>query len=335
MSVDLRTRYLGLELRNPVVAAASPMTSSIDRLKRLEGAGVAAVVLPSLFEEQIEHEEMATHNLMLSGTELSPEAHGFFPEMQDYKTGPDNYLKMVDEAKRALSVPVIPSLNGHTPGGWTQIARQLEQAGADAIELNIYFLATGLDDTSTEIEKRYTDLVASVSSMVTIPLAVKVSPYFSAMANMAARLADAGASGLVLFNRFLQPDILLEELEVSPHLVLSTSDELRLALRWIAILRGRIRASLAATGGAHTPDDVLKLLLAGADCVMVASSLLRTGPKHVATLVSSVEKWMAEREYVSVQQMKGSLSQHACPDPAAFERANYMKALTSYTGEFA
>jgi len=335
MSVDLRTRYLGLELRNPVVAAASPMTSSIDRLKRLEGAGVAAVVLPSLFEEQIEHEEMATHNLMLSGTELSPEAHGFFPEMQDYKTGPDNYLKMVDEAKRALSVPVIPSLNGHTPGGWTQIARQLEQAGADAIELNIYFLATGLDDTSTEIEKRYTDLVASVSSMVTIPLAVKVSPYFSAMANMAARLADAGASGLVLFNRFLQPDILLEELEVSPHLVLSTSDELRLALRWIAILRGRIRASLAATGGAHTPDDVLKLLLAGADCVMVASSLLRKGPKHVATLVSSVEKWMAEREYVSVQQMKGSLSQHACPDPAAFERANYMKALTSYTGEFA
>jgi dihydroorotate dehydrogenase (fumarate) len=335
MSVDLRSRYLGLELNNPIVAAASPMTGSIDRLKRLEDAGVAAVVLPSLFEEQIEHEEMATYNLMLAGTELSPEAHGFFPEMQDYKTGPDNYLKMIGEAKRALSVPVIPSLNGHTPGGWTQIARQLEQAGADAIELNIYFLATDLEDTSTEIEKRYTDLVASVRSIVTIPLAVKVSPYFSAMANMASRLTDAGASGLVLFNRFLQPDILLDELEVSPRLVLSTSDELRLALRWIAILRGRVRASLAATGGAHTRDDVLKLLLAGADCIMLASSLLRKGPKLVATLVSSVEQWMAEREYVSVEQMKGSLSQHACPDPAAFERANYMKALTSYTGDFA
>ncbi|MGW8184036.1 MAG: dihydroorotate dehydrogenase-like protein [Burkholderiales bacterium] len=335
MSVDLRSRYLGLELKNPIVAAASPMTGSIDRLKRLEGAGVAAVVLPSLFEEQIEHEEMEAHNLMLSGTELSPEAHGFFPEMQGYQTGPENYLKMVSEAKRALSVPVIPSLNGHTPGGWTQIARQLEQAGADAIELNIYFLATDLNDTSAEIEKRYTDLVASVRAIVKVPLAVKISPYFSAMANMAARLSEAGASGLVLFNRFLQPDIMLDELEVAPHLVLSTSDELRLALRWIAILRGRIRASLAATGGAHTPDDVLKLLLAGADCVMVASSLLRKGPKHVATLVSSVEKWMGEREYVSVEQMKGSLSQHACPDPAAFERANYMKALTSYTGDLA
>ena len=335
MSVDLRSRYLGLELKNPIVAAASPMTGSIDRLKRLEDAGVAAVVLPSLFEEQIEHDEMEAHNLMLYGSELSPEAHGFFPEMQGLKTGPDNYLKMVGEAKRALSVPVIPSLNGHTPGGWTQIARQLEQAGADAIELNIYFLATDLDDTSNEIEKRYTDLVASVRSMVTVPIAVKISPYFSAMANMAARLTGAGASGLVLFNRFLQPDIMLDELEVAPHLVLSTSDELRLALRWIAILRGRIRASLAATGGAHTPDDVLKLLLAGADCVMLASSLLRKGPKHVATLVSNVEKWMAEREYVSVEQMKGSLSQHACPDPAAFERANYMKALTSYTGDLA
>ncbi len=335
MSVDLRSRYLGLDLKNPIVAAASPMTNSLDRLKRLEDAGVAAVVLPSLFEEEIEHEEMATHHLMLSGTELSPEAHGFFPEMQSYKTGPDHYLKLIGEAKQALSVPVIPSLNGYTPGGWTQIARQLEQAGADAIELNIYFLATDLDDTSTEVEKRYTDLVGSVRSIISIPVAVKVSPYFSAMANMAARLAGAGASGLVLFNRFVQPDILLDELEVAPHLVLSTSDELRLALRWIAILRGRVRASLAATGGAHTPEDVLKLLLAGADCVMVASSLLRQGPNHVAALVSSVEKWMTEREYVSVEQMKGSLSQQACPDPAAFERTNYMKALTSYTGEYA
>ncbi|OGA32798.1 MAG: dihydroorotate dehydrogenase [Betaproteobacteria bacterium RIFCSPLOWO2_12_FULL_64_23] len=333
MSTDLRSRYLGLELKNPVVAAASPMTSSIDSLKRLEDAGIAAVVLPSLFEEQIEHEDMATHNLMLFGAELSPEARSFFPEMQHYNTGPDNYLKLIGEAKQALGVPVIPSLNGCTPGGWTDIAKQFEQAGADAIELNVYFLATDPDDTSAGVEKRYVDLVASVSSMVSIPVAVKVSPYFSAMANMAARLAAAGASGLVLFNRFVQPDILLDELEVAPHLVLSTSDELRLALRWIAILRGRVKASLAATGGAHTADDVLKLLLAGADCVMIASSLLRKGPNHVAALVSGVEKWMTEREYDSVEQMKGSLSQQSCPDPAAFERANYMKALTSYSSE--
>lgn len=333
MSTDLRSRYLGLELKNPIVAAASPMTSSIDSLKRLEDAGVAAVVLPSLFEEQIEHEEMAAHNLMLSGVEISPEARSFFPEMQNYNTGPDNYLKLIGEAKQALGVPVIPSLNGCTPGGWTDIAKQFEQAGADAIELNVYFLATDPDDTSAGVEKRYVDLVASVSSMVSIPVAVKVSPYFSAMANMAARLAAAGASGLVLFNRFVQPDILLDELEVAPRLVLSTSDELRLALRWIAILRGRVKASLAATGGAHTADDVLKLLLAGADCVMIASSLLRKGPNHVAALVSGVEKWMTEREYDSVEQMKGSLSQQSCPDPAAFERANYMKALTSYSSE--
>ena len=333
MSADLSSRYLGLELKNPIVAAASPLTHSIDSLKRLEDAGVAAVVLPSLFEEQIEHEEMATHNLMLSGMELSPEARGFFPEMLNYNTGPDSYLKLIGEAKRALAVPVIPSLNGYTPGGWTQIAKQFEQAGADAIELNIYFLATGLEDSSADIEKRYVDLVASVSGMVSIPVAVKVSPYFSAMANMAARMASAGASGLVLFNRFVQPDIDLDELVVVPHLVLSTSDELRLALRWIAILKGRVKSSLAATGGAHSPEDVLKLLLAGADCVMVASSLLRKGPAHVSALVNGVSKWMNEREYDSVEQMKGSLSQLSCPDPAAFERGNYMKALASYTGD--
>ena len=334
MSVDLRTRYLGLELRHPIVASASPLTGSIDSLKRLQDAGVAAVVLPSLFEEQIEHEEMATHNLMLSGAELSPEASGFFPEMQHYRTGPSQYLDLISDAKKALSVPVIASLNGHTPGGWTSIARQFQQAGADAIELNVYFLAASIDDTSGEVEQRYVDLVESVTRQVGIPVAVKVAPYFSAMANMATRLTQAGAAGLVLFNRFLQPDIELEELEVAPHLVLSTSDELRLALRWIAILRGRIGASLAATGGAHTPDDVLKLLLAGADCVMLASSLLTKGPNHVGTMVRGVQAWMAEREYSSVEQMKGSLSQQSCPDPDAFERANYMKTLKSYTSEF-
>lgn len=334
MSVDLRTRYLGLQLKNPVVASASPLTGNLDSLRRLEAAGVAAVVLPSLFEEQIEHEEMATHNLLLSGSEMSPEAGGFFPEPQSCRTGPDAYLELIGAAKRALGVPVIASLNGCTPGGWTHFARRIEAAGADALELNIYFLATRLEDTSAVIEQRYLDLVAAVRAGVRIPLTVKVSPYFSAMANMAARLVAAGAAGLVLFNRFVQPDILLDELAVAPHLVLSTSDELRLALRWIAILRGRLEASLAATGGAHTPEDVIKLLLAGADCVAVASSLLRTGPAHVAALVGGVERWLGEHEYASVEQMKGSLSQQACPDPAAFERNNYMKALTSYTSEW-
>jgi dihydroorotate dehydrogenase (fumarate) len=335
MSIDLSTRYLGLALKHPVVASASPLTGSIDSLKRLEDAGIAAVVLPSLFEEQIEHEEMATHNLMLYGAELSPEARGFFPEQQQYNTGPDRYLALIGEAKRALRVPVIASLNGHTPGGWTNIARQIEQAGADAIELNVYFLATQLDDSSAAVEARYVDLVRSVAGQVKIPVAVKVAPYFSAMANMANRLAQAGAAGLVLFNRFLQPDIELEDLQVAPHLALSTSDELLLALRWIAILHGRVKASLAATGGAHTPADVLKLILAGADCVMIASSLLRKGPDHVGALVRGVQAWLTEREYRSIEQMKGSLSQLSCPDPDAFERANYMKALKSYTSEFA
>jgi dihydroorotate dehydrogenase (fumarate) len=335
MSVDLRTRYLGIELRNPIVASASPLTGSVESLKRLDDAGVGAVVLPSLFEEQIEHEEMATHNLMLYGAELSPEASSFFPEMQQYDTGADKYLKLIGEAKKALAVPVIASLNGYTPGGWTRIAKQLEDAGADAIELNVYFLAADPADTGADVEQRYLDLVASVRAAAKIPVAVKVAPYFSAMASMAVRLAGAGAAGLVLFNRFVQPDIMLEELEVAPHLVLSTSDELRLALRWIAILYGRVEASLAATGGAHTAEDVVKVLLAGADCVMIASSLLRQGPRHVETLVRGVQAWMSDRDYVSVTQLKGSLSQRACPDPDAFERANYMKALKSYTSEFA
>jgi dihydroorotate dehydrogenase (fumarate) len=335
VSIDLRTRYLGLDLRNPIVASASPMTGSVDGLRRLEDAGVGAVVLPSLFEEQIEHEEMAAHNLMLQGTEVSPEARGFFPELQQSGNATDKYLQLIGDAKRSLSVPVIASLNGHTAGGWTHYAKQFQAAGADAIELNVYFLATDPADTSESVERQYVDLVASVRKNTGVPVAVKVAPYFSAFANMSRRLVATGASGLVLFNRFVQPDIMLDELEVAPHLVLSTSDELRLALRWIAILHGRVEASLAATGGAHTPEDVLKLLLAGADCVMIASSLLRKGPTHVATLLRGIEQWMAEREYVSVEQMKGSLSQRACPDPAAFERANYMKALTTYTSSFA
>lgn len=335
MSADLRTRYLGLDLRNPLVASASPLTANIDSLQRLQDAGVAAVVLPSLFEEQIEHEEMATHDLYLYGTEVSPEAHGFFPEVKASGSAVDKYLRLIEEAKRTLSIPVIASLNGYTTGGWTRYAQQFEAAGADAVELNVYFLATDPEDSAAKVESRYVDLVASVRQDVRVPVAVKVSPYFSALANMAGRLMQAGASGLVLFNRFVQPDIMLEELEVAPHLALSTSDELRLALRWIAILYGRVHGSLAATGGAHTSDDVLKALLAGADCVMCASCLLKQGPGHIGTLLRGMEHWMAEREYESVRQMKGSLSQRACPDPEAFERANYMKALKSYTSPFA
>lgn len=317
------------------MASSSPLTATIDSLKRLQDAGAAAVVLPSLFEEQIEHEEMATHELMMHGAELSPEASGFFPEVQRGSSSIDRYLKLIGDARRALDIPVIASLNGYTPGGWTGYARQLEDAGASAVELNVYFLATDLEDDSQAVEQRYLDLVASVCASTRVPVAVKVAPYFSAFAHMARQLEQAGASGLVMFNRFVQPDIVLEDLEVAPHLVLSTSDELRLALRWIAILHGRLQASLAATGGAHTPDDALKLLLAGADCVMMASSLLKNGPAHVGTMLTGIQRWMSERDYESVQQMKGSLSQRACPDPAAFERANYMKALKSYTSPFA
>jgi dihydroorotate dehydrogenase (fumarate) len=335
MNPDLRTRFLGLELRNPLVAAASPMTGTLDGLKRLEDAGAAAVVLPSLFEEQIEHEEMATHDLMLSGSEVSPESSGFFPEVKNLGSAIDKHLQLVVDAKKALSIPVIASLNGYTPGGWTLYASEFQKAGADAIELNVYFLATSRSDTSAAIEQRYLDLVVAVCAGTSVPVAVKVAPYFSAFAHMAHQLVDAGAQGLVLFNRFVQPDILLDELEIAPHLVLSTSDELRLALRWIAILHGRLSGSLAATGGAHSRDDMLKLLLAGADCVMLASALLQNGPEHIRMLLQGIEQWMGERDYASVQQMKGSLSQRACPDPAAFERSNYMKALKSYSSRFA
>ena len=334
MSPDLSTRYLGLELSSPLVASASPLTGNVDSLRRLEDAGAAAVVLPSLFEEQIEHEEMAAHDLMLYGAEMSPEASGFFPEVPR-SSGIDKYLRLIADAKQALDIPVIASLNGYTNGGWTRYARQLEEAGADAVELNVYFLATDAAEDARSVEQRYIDLVAAVRANTRVPVAVKVAPYFSAFAHMAAELVQAGASGLVLFNRFVQPDIMLEELEVAPHLVLSTSDELRLALRWIAILHGRLGASMAATGGAHTADDVLKLLLAGADCVMLASCLLQKGPAHLTALRSGIERWMSEREYSSVRQLTGSLSQRACPDPAAFERANYMKALKSYTSRHA
>lgn len=331
MSVDLRTTYLGLNLRNPVVASCGPLTGKLDSLKRLEEAGVAAVVLPSLFEEQILREEQEIQRLYDYGTESFAEAITYLPEMETYDTGPQSYLKLVERAKAALSVPVIGSLNGTSPGGWVDYARQIESAGADALELNIYLLATDPNATSAEVEQRYLDLVQKVSGAVSVPVAVKVGSHFSSPANMARRLVDAGANGLVLFNRFLQPDINLETLEVVPNLVLSTSNDLRLPLRWMAILRPLLTASLAATTGVHTSEDVLKLLLVGADVTMTTSSLLKKGPGHVRTLLEGVERWMVEKEYESVSQLRGSMSQRNSPDPAAFERANYVKTITSYS----
>ncbi|HKZ76608.1 MAG TPA: dihydroorotate dehydrogenase-like protein [Actinomycetota bacterium] len=331
---DLRTRYLGLELANPVVPSASTLSSRIDTLKRLQDAGAAAVVMQSLFEEQIEHEEIEIDRMLEAGAHSFPEAITYVPELEDYNIGPDAYLRHLEQTKQELEIPVIGSLNGASKGGWVRHAKLIRDAGADALELNIYYVAADPNLTSAEVEERYIDLVAAVRSSVEIPLAVKVGPFFSSMANMARRLVEAGADGLVLFNRFLQPDIDLETLGVDPTLHLSTSEELRLPLRWIAILRGRVDASLAATTGVHTWEDAMKLILAGADVTMMASALFTHGPEHVRTVVDGIRTWLDEHEYASVEQAKGSVSQAACPDPVAFERSNYMRALVSFTSPY-
>jgi dihydroorotate dehydrogenase (fumarate) len=327
---DLSTTYLGLRLRNPIVASASPLTGDLDSLRALEEEGVAAVVLPSLFEEQIEHEEIDIHELLEHQTHSFGEALTWFPELDDYNTGPGSYLEHLRQAKAALEIPVIASLNGVSAGGWLRYARLCEEAGADALELNVYAVETDPAQTAADVEARTLALVRQVREAVSIPLAVKVGPFYSAFANVARELADAGADGLVLFNRFLQPDIDLETLEVAPWLPLSSTVELRLPLRWIAILRGRVDIDLAGTTGVHDWEGALKLLLAGADAVLLASALLMRGPGVVRELREGIEAWMVEREYASVTQLQGSLSQASCPDPAAFERGNYMRALTSY-----
>lgn len=332
MSVDLQTNYLGLKLANPLVISACPLNQSLDQLKRVEAAGAAAAVLPSLFEEQIVHDEVELAKVQQFGTESFAEALTYFPEQDDYRLGPENYLRHIEAAKRAVKIPIIGSLNGTSQGGWTRYAKLMQDAGADALELNIYFIAADLSMSSEEVESLYTDLVAAVKDSVSIPLAVKVGPYFSSMGHMAKRLVDAGADGLVLFNRFLQPDIDLENLEITPRVVLSTAFELLLPLRWIAILHGRLKTSLALTSGIHSAEGLAKAILAGADVGMVASMLYRDGVGKVAKLLESLQAWMEEKEYDSIEQMKGSMSQENCPEPAAFERGNYMKALTSYTG---
>ncbi len=333
--MNLTSKYLGLTLAHPIVASSSPLTGRLDLLKKLEDGGVAAVVLPSLFEEQIEHEQLQLGLLKELGSDSFAEAlGGYFPELDDYNTGPDPYLDLIREAKEALDIPVIASLNGVSPGGWIDHARSIEQAGADAMELNVYFIPAEPSLTSAGVEARYVELVQRVREAASIPIAVKIHPFFSAPIEMARRLVAAGADGLVLFNRFMQPDIDLETLSVRPGIDLSTSAELRLPLRWTAILRGRISASLGATGGSHTRDDVLKLILAGADAVLMASALLRNGPSYARVLVDQVSEWLVEHEYSSIEQMKGSVSQANCAHPDAFERNNYTSALTTFTRAF-
>jgi dihydroorotate dehydrogenase (fumarate) len=329
-AVDLGTHYLGLALRTPLVASSCPLTGNLDDLRRLEDAGAAAVVLPSLFEEQLEHEALEIHRMLETGAQSFGEAASYFPELDDYRTGPGPYLELLAAAKAALAIPVIASLNGASPGGWTRYARALEEAGADAVELNLYTVAADPAVAPETIEAQARELVAEVRAAVRMPLSVKLSPFYTSLAHTARRLVDAGADGLVLFNRFYQPELDLDTLEVTPHLHLSTPDELRLPVRWIAILRGRLEASLAATSGVHGAEDALRALLAGADAVMLASVLLERGPAHLAAMERGVARWMEEHEYASVRQLCGSMCQAAITHPERFERANYLQTLRSF-----
>ena len=321
---------MGLTLKNPIVPSASPLSKSIGGIVQMEDAGAAAITLYSLFEEQIDIEALALHHFLEQGAESYAEAMSYFPQAAEYNRGPDDYLELIREAKSRVSIPVIASLNGVTPGGWIDYAKMMEQAGADAIECNVYLIPTRLDQDPAAIENVYLDILKAVKSAVTIPVAMKLSPFFSSLPNMAYRLDEAGADALVLFNRFYQPDFDLENSAVVPNLVLSRSAEMRLPLRWIAILYGHVQASLALTTGVHTADDVVKAVMAGADVANVASVLLEQGVGKIGDLLAGVSQWMDEHEYESIDQMKGALSQRSCPEPAAFERANYMKVLGSW-----
>jgi dihydroorotate dehydrogenase (fumarate) len=328
--MDLSTKYLGLKLKSPLVVSASPLSEDIDNVKRMEDAGAAAVVLYSLFEEQLRQDRLELAGNLQRGTDSFAEALTYFPEPDDFRLGPEEYLKHISAAKKATRIPIIASLNGSSEGGWTDYAKNIQQAGADAIELNIYYIPTDPDLTGTEVEMTYLDILKAVKAHVSIPVAVKLSPFFSSFANMAKRLDHAGADGLVLFNRFYQPDIELETLEVKPNILLSTPMAMRLPLRWVALLYNRVKASLAATSGIHRASDVVKMLMAGADATMLCSTIIRHGIPQIAIIERDLTAWLTEHEYESVQQLKGSLSQQKCPEPAAFERAQYMKALTGY-----
>lgn len=328
--MSLTTNYLGLVLKNPIVASSSPLSHTVDSIRRLEDAGCSAVVMYSLFEEQITLDSLYVDYYLRSNTNSYAESLSFFPEMSGYNVWPDEYLNLIRRAKETVDIPIIGSLNGVSDGGWVNYAGLIEDAGADALELNVYYVPTNIHLSGQEVETIYLDMLRSVKRSVTIPLAMKLSPYFSSPGNMANRLVEEGANGLVLFNRFYQPDLDLETLQVAPRLVLSNSNELRLPLRWVAILYGRLLADLAITTGVHTAEDVLKSLMAGAKVTMMASELLQNGLRRVKEILGEIENWMDTREYESVAQMIGSMSQQHCTEPAAFERANYMKTLDSY-----
>lgn len=328
--MNLSTTYMGLTLKNPLVPSAGPLSETVAGIRRMEDAGASAVVMYSLFEEQINAEGHLLDHYLSYGTYSFAEALDYFPDMDTYNVGPEEYLGRIQRAKQAVDIPIIGSLNGVSTGGWIEYARKIEEAGADALELNIYYIPTDIHLTSAEVEQMYVDIVRDVKSCISIPVAVKVSPHFSATANMADRLAKAGADALVLFNRFYQPDFDLEKLEVVPHLVLSNSYEMRLPLRWVAILYGRVPVDFAITSGVHTHEDVLKGLMAGAKVTMMASELLQNGVRRLNEVLTDLTNWLEEHEYESVAQLQGSMSQQNVPDAAAFERANYMKVLQSW-----
>jgi dihydroorotate dehydrogenase (fumarate) len=331
--MDLTTTYMGMALKNPIVPSASPLSENLENIRRMEDAGAAAVVMYSLFEEQITLESQQLDHYLSYGVESFAEALSYFPDMETYKVGPDDYLNRVRRAKQAVDIPVIGSLNGVSTGGWIEYARQIEEAGADGLELNVYYIPTDLGMTSTEVEQLYLDILRDVKKTISIPVAMKLSPYFSATANMARRLAEAGADALVLFNRFYQPDFDLENLEVVPRVVLSNAHELLLPMRWVAILYGRVPVDLAITSGVHTLEEVLKGVMAGAKVTMMASELLQNGIQRISQILEGMVQWMEEYEYESVTQMQGSMSQQNVAEEAAFERANYMKVLGSWRPE--
>ncbi len=328
--MNLSTKYLGLELKNPIVPSAGPLSQSIDNIKKMEDSGAAAIVLYSLFEEQIEHEQLELDHYTTVHNESFAEALDYFPEPYEYKTGPEEYLEHIRKAKISVDIPIIASLNGKSLGGWIEYAKKIEQAGADALELNIYNLATDINKTPQEIDNSYINIVKSVKANIKIPIAVKMHPFFSSVSHMAAELDKAGASGLLLFNRFYQPDIDLQTLEVVPNVLLSTPMDSRLPLRWIAVLYNKISADLAATSGIYTEKDVIKMIMVGAKVTQMLSCLLKFGITHITDVLTKMNAWMEENEYESLDQMRGSMSYMNVADPSLFERANYMKVLNSY-----
>jgi dihydroorotate dehydrogenase (fumarate) len=328
--MDLTTSYMGLTLKNPIVASASPLSENLDNIYRMQDVGAAAVVMYSLFEEQITWQSHQLDHYLSYGVESFAEAMSYFPDMDQYHVGPEAYLNLISRAKTVVDIPIIASLNGVSSGGWIEYAQKIQEAGANALELNTYYIPTDVGMPGTEVEQMYLDVVQDVKNSITIPVAVKLSPFFSATANMAHRLAEVGADALVLFNRFYQPDFDLENLEVVPHLVLSNSHELRLPLRWVAILYGQVPADFAITSGVHTHEDVIKGLMAGAKVTMIASELLANGIGRIGEILDAMVVWMDDHEYRSVAQMQGSMSLQRVAEPAVFERANYMKVLHSW-----